>query len=125
MIAGDTAPGTVANMIGNYPMTPCAAGPQSYNCLTSSTTYKQYLQSYPYGAGGASGTYNWSVNNGKLALAASNNVFAIMWGGGQTTNLIWNLASQPGSDSGRLKQQLINYYGWTPPGNLTPSTAAK
>ena len=125
MIAGDTAPGTVANMIGNYPMIPCAAGPQSYNCLTSSTTYKQYLQSYPYGAGGASGTYNWSVNNGKLALAASNNVFAIMWGGGQTTNVIYNLISQPGSDSGRLKQQLINYYGWTPPGNLTPSTAAK
>ena len=99
---------------GAYPM-PCTGASLSYNCKVG-TTYQQYLLTYP------GGNYNWSQNNGKLALAASNNVFAIMWGGGNTTNVIYNLQDQPASDGGKLKQMLINYYQWTPPGNLTPTT---
>jgi len=36
--------------------------------------------------------------------------------------VIYNLQDQPASDGGKLKQMLINYYQWTPPGNLTPTT---
>src|SRR6185312_16116291 len=69
--------------VGNFTV---SCGSTAYNCLTPTSTYKQYLMEY----NNLANNYNWSINNGKLALAANNNVFAILWGGGNTTNVIKN-----------------------------------
>ncbi len=52
--------------------------------------------------------YNWSINNNKLTLAANNNVFAILWGGGNTTNVIKNFNNM--DDHGWLSKKIIQYY---------------
>lgn len=100
MISGPagTNPNTA---VGNYAV---SCGATAYNCLTPNSTYKQYLMEY----NNLSNNYNWSVNNGKLTLAANNNVFAILWGGGNTTNVIKNFSNT--DDHGWLANKIIQYY---------------
>ena len=50
--------------------------------------------------------YNWSKDNGNLNVAANANVFAILWGGGQTQSV----GTFPINDNGWLANKLINYY---------------
>ena len=101
MIAGAASSTNTNTAVGNYAV---ACGTTSYNCLTSNSTYKQYLMEY----NNLSNNYNWSINNGKLTLAANNNVFAILWGGGNTTNVIKNFSNT--TDNGWLANKLIQYY---------------
>ena len=76
-----------------------------YHCPAGAcANYQQYLKYY----NGSINNYDWSKDNGKLALAASNNIFAILWGGGNTTNVIKNFSNQ--SDHGWLANKLANYY---------------
>jgi hypothetical protein len=77
--------------VGNYIM------PSIYNC--SGCIYKNYL---------LSGAYDWSKDDGKLFLAASNNVAAILWGGGNTTNVIHNFSNP--DDHGWLAGRIRDYY---------------
>lgn len=49
-------------------------------------------------------TYVWQTNN--LQQAASSNVFAILWGGGNTTSV----GSFPSDDGGWLANKINNYY---------------
>jgi hypothetical protein len=58
--------------------------------------------------GGKTNNYDWSRDNGKLALAASNGVFAILWGGGNTTNVIKNFSNP--DDHGWLANKIKTYY---------------
>ena len=80
-------------------------------------TIIDYLKIGPDSAG--SGVYSWSASH--LKQAAANKVFAILWGGGNTTGVadltteIKNRDGQkvyngPGDDGGWLSQQIINYY---------------
>jgi len=101
MIVGPASSTNANTSVGGFAI-PC--GSMAYNCLTPNSTYKQYLLEYD----GRSSNYNWSVDNGKLALAASNNVFAILWGGGNTTNVIKNFSNT--DDHGWLARKIINYY---------------
>jgi hypothetical protein len=101
MIAGTASSTNTNTAVGNYAV---ACGATAYNCLTPNSTYKQYLMEY----NNLSNNYNWSIDNGKLALAASNNVFAILWGGGNTTNVIKNFSNT--DDHGWLAGKLIQYY---------------
>lgn len=84
--------------VGNYVVA------ANYNCNISNCNYQQYLGLYK----GYANNYDWSRNNGKLALAAANNVFAILWGGGNTTNVIKNFSNP--DDHGWLASKIINYY---------------
>jgi hypothetical protein len=100
MVAGpaSTNPNTA---VANYAVS-CSS--TAYNCLAANSTYKQYLMEY----NNLSNNYNWSINNGKLTLAANNNVFAILWGGGNTTNVIKNFSNT--DDHGWLANKIIQYY---------------
>lgn len=75
-----------------------------YNCPIVGCNYKDYLRYY----NGQVNNYDWSKDNGKLALAASNNVFAILWGGGNTTNVIKNFSNP--DDHGWLANKIKSYY---------------
>jgi hypothetical protein len=98
IIAG---PGPSTNSaVGNYLLN-CGAG--AYNCSAGSN-YKQYLLAYQ----GQPNNFNWGKDNGKLAKAAANGVFAILWGGGNTTNVIKNFSNT--DDHGWLAGKIINYY---------------
>ena len=101
MIAGPASSSNTNTAVGNFAV---ACGTTAYNCLTPNSTYKQYLMEY----NNLSSNYNWSANNGKLTLAANNNVFAILWGGGNTTNVIKNFSNT--DDHGWLANKLIQYY---------------
>jgi FG-GAP-like repeat len=68
---------------------------------------------------GQPNNFNWGKNNGKLTKAAANNVFAILWGGGNTTNVIKNFSNP--DDHGWLAGKIINYY--LNPVRLTPALA--
>ncbi|MFM0046449.1 hypothetical protein [Paraburkholderia sediminicola] len=87
--------------VGNYAV---SCGTTAYNCLAPNASYQQYLLEY----NNKPGNYNWSIDNKKLALAASNNVFAILWGGGNTTNVIKNFSNT--DDHGWLATRLIKYF---------------
>jgi hypothetical protein len=101
--------GTSTNSaVGNY-LPNCGAG--AYNCSTGSN-YRQYLLAYQ----GQPNNFNWGKDNRKLAKAAANNVFAILWGGGNTTNVIKNFSNT--DDHGWLAGKIIAYYK-----NPTPLTA--
>ncbi len=100
MVTGPT-PTDTNTAVGNYAV---ACGSTAYNCLTANSTYKQYLMEY----NNLSNNYNWSINNGKLTLAANSNVFAILWGGGNTTNVIKNFSNT--DDHGWLANKIIQYY---------------
>lgn len=53
---------------------------------------------------GTNGVYNWQSNH--LQLAADSHVFAILWGGGNTTSV----GTFPSDDHGWLANKIINYY---------------
>jgi hypothetical protein len=92
-----------------------------YNCPSDSSPYyySQWLLYYQ----GSANNYNWSKNNGKLAMAAANNVFAILWGaGGQAGNVVANQDVSPDNDHGWLANKIINYY--TNPTSLSGSEFA-
>ena len=97
--------------VGNFIMD-CSS--TTYNCPTGAI-YQQYLLNYQ----GLANNYDWGKDNGKLALAAKNHVFAILWGGGNTTNVIKNFNNT--DDHGWLANKIINYYA--NPTYLTSSPA--
>jgi hypothetical protein len=94
--------GTTTNgEVGNYAMN---CGATSYNCAAGSD-YRQYLLAYK----GRPNNFNWGRNNKKLRFAADKaHVFAILWGGGNTTNVIKNFSNT--DDHGWLAGKIINYY---------------
>ncbi|BAP89618.1 putative uncharacterized protein [Burkholderiales bacterium GJ-E10] len=87
--------------VGSFAV-PC--GPTAYNCLVPNATYQAYLLEY----GGQANHYDWSSGNGKLAIAANDGVFAILWGGGNTTNVIKNFSNA--DDHGWLAGKIKAYY---------------
>jgi hypothetical protein len=98
IIAGS---GTTTNSeVGNYQLD---CGTSAYNC-TAGSTYKKYLLAYQ----GKANNFNWGKDNGKLAKAVANHVFAILWGGGNTTNVIKNFSNT--DDHGWLAGKLTAYY---------------
>jgi hypothetical protein len=99
IIKGSDASANTA--VGNYGV---SCGATGYNCLAPTANYQQYLLEYD----NKPSNYDWSHDNGKLALAASNNVFAILWGGGNTTNVIKNFSNT--DDHGWLAKKVIAYF---------------
>lgn len=97
LIMGNSG-GTTNTAVGNYAMQ------SNYNCSISNCNYQQYLKLYA----GKANNYDWSRDNGKLAFAASNGVFAILWGGGNTTNVIKNFSNP--DDHGWLANKIKTYY---------------
>jgi hypothetical protein len=89
--------GTINAAVGSYPMQ------SNYNCGISNCNYQQYLKLH-----NGKDNYDWSRDNGKLAFAASNGVFAILWGGGNTTNVIKNFSNP--NDHGWLANKIKTYY---------------
>jgi hypothetical protein len=74
-----------------------------YHCPAGSK-YKQYLLRYK----GRANNYDWSKDNRRLNKAANSNVFAILWGGGNTTNVIKNFSNS--DDHGWLAAKIRRYY---------------
>ncbi len=112
IIAGSGA--SAQSAVGNYLLKcstdPQVAGMSAYQCLPGSN-YKTYLLAYQGKANnfqGNANSYNWGKDNGKLTKAAASNVFAILWGGGNTTNVIKNFSNT--DDHGWLANKIINYY---------------
>ncbi|MBX9597159.1 MAG: hypothetical protein K2X04_01130 [Burkholderiales bacterium] len=97
LIMGSSA-GTTNAAVGSYLVQ------SNYNCTISNCNYQQYLRFYA----GKANNYDWSRDNGKLAFAASNGVFAILWGGGNTTNVIKNFSNP--DDHGWLANKIKAYY---------------
>ena len=54
--------------------------------------------------------YKWNQNNGKLAVAAQKNVFAILWGGGTGPTTGINHLVSGDNDNGWLAAKVVNYY---------------
>ena len=100
MILGTQSDANTNTSVGNYLLN---CGSAMYNC-TLGSTYQQYLLNY----NGIANNFNWGQNNNKLLLASQNNVFAILWGGGNTTNVIKNFSNT--DDHGYLANKIINYY---------------
>jgi hypothetical protein len=108
---GPTSITPTETMVGNYPMAcganlpPLKTGQTAgYNCIaTQPATYQQFLMQYQ----GKPNNYDWSKDNGKLKLAAQNNVFAILWGGGETTSVIQNFSNN--NDNGWLAGKINTY----------------
>lgn len=76
--------------------------PASYysSCPNCSTT--DYLQK---------NRYNWGQDNGNLKMFAENaHVFAVLWGGGQTTGINVIYPDTVGSDGGWLANKVTDYY---------------
>ncbi len=92
---------TTNSLVGNYPMN---CGSIAYNCAAGSD-YQQYLLAYQQ----MPNNFNWGKDNKKLKSAAGkSHVFAILWGGGNTTNVIKNFSNT--DDHGWLAGKIINYY---------------
>ncbi len=92
---------TTNEAVGDYAMD-CSK--TAYNCSANSD-YRQYLLAYK----GKPNNYNGSKGNAKLAWAADKaHVFAILWGGGDTTSVIKNFSNT--DDHGWLAHKIINYY---------------
>ncbi len=106
MIMGNST--TDANMaVGSFimPILDPTSLTDGYHCpLGLCNNYQQYLLYYD----GKANNFDWSRDNGKLAFATQNNIFAILWGGGNTTNVIKNFSNP--DDHGWLANKLINYY---------------
>ncbi|HEX4507650.1 MAG TPA: hypothetical protein VH722_18120, partial [Alphaproteobacteria bacterium] len=98
IIAGSGS--TTNAAVGNYAMD---CGKTAYNCAVGSK-YRQYLRFYQ----GKANNFDWSRDNGKLARAAADHVFAILWGGGNTTNVIKNFSNT--DDHGWLAGKIVAYY---------------
>ena len=111
VMTGPTSITPTETMVGNYPMAcganlpPLKTGQTAgYNCIaTQPATYQQFLMQYQ----GKPNNYDWSKDNGKLKLAAQNNVFAILWGGGETTSVIQNFSNN--NDNGWLAGKINTY----------------
>lgn len=102
MVAGPASQTYPVNSaVGNYVV--CTSVPAPYNCLSANDTYKSYLLENQ----GQSNNYNWATSNG-LAKAAAAHVFAILWGGGNTTNVIKNFSNP--SDHGWLAAKIRAYF---------------
>jgi hypothetical protein len=98
LIAGPKSSTPDANTeVGNFPV---SCGSTAYYCPPGST-YKQYLLY-------KKGDFQWGQDNGKLTMAANSHVFAILWGGGNTTSVIKNFSNP--DDHGWLAGQIIDYY---------------
>ena len=92
---------TTNSEVGNYPMN---CGATAYNCASGSD-YRQYLLAYK----GQPDNFDWGRNNKKLKFAAGKaHVFAILWGGGNTTSVIKNFSNT--DDHGWLAGKIIDYY---------------
>lgn len=109
IMTGPSSDTPTETMVGSYQL-PC--GPNinpipstpGYSCLNNAqVTYQQFLLQYQ----GKPNNYDWSKDNGKLKLAAKNNVFAILWGGGETTSVIKNFKNN--DDNGWLAGKIKNY----------------
>jgi hypothetical protein len=99
IIAGSGS--TTNSEVGNYPMN---CGATAYNCASGSD-YRQYLLAYK----GLPDNFDWGKNNKKLKFAAGKaHVFAILWGGGNTTNVIKNFSNT--DDHGWLAGKILDYY---------------
>lgn len=68
-----------------------------YNCTGTGCQMTNYM---------TMNNYNWSKDNGNLKLAANANVFAILWGGGQTQSV----GTFPINDNGWLANKIKTYY---------------
>lgn len=101
LIQGPVGSGSTNTSVGNYLL---ACGATAYRCLGADDTYRTYLREYK----GLASNYDWSRAHGKLALAAKYDVFAILWGGGNTTNVIRNFSNP--DDHGWLAGKLRTYY---------------
>jgi hypothetical protein len=86
--------GTANQLVGSLTVA------SNYNC--PGCDYQKYLLAY----GGKN--FDWSRDNQRLAFAAANNVFAILWGGGNTTNVIKNFSNP--DDHGWLANKIKTYY---------------
>lgn len=86
----------INQQVGAYAM------PANYNDVGA--TYQQYLRHYQ----GKDSNFDWSKDNKRLQLAAQNHVFAILWGGGNTTNVIKNFSNT--DDHGWLATKIKDYY---------------
>jgi hypothetical protein len=91
---------TTNSSVGDFVM---SCGNTAYNC-TPGSNYKQYLLAYQ----GKPNNFDWGKDNGKLPMAVTNHVFAILWGGGNTTSVIKNFSNP--DDHGWLASKIINYY---------------
>lgn len=92
---------TTNKAVGNYAM---SCGNTAYNCAANSN-YKSYLLAYQ----GKQDNYNWGKNRARLAWAAEKaHVFAILWGGGDTTSVIKNFSNT--DDHGWLAGKIKAYY---------------
>ena len=80
-----------------------SCGDTAYNCPAGSD-YKQYLLRYKDKAN----NFDWGKNNGKRSTAVLDHVFAILWGGGNTTNVIKNFSNT--DDHGWLAATIKAYY---------------
>jgi hypothetical protein len=90
---------TTDGAVGNYAMD-CA----DYHCAAGSD-YRQYLLAYQ----GQANNFDWGRSNKKLKWAAGKaHVFAILWGGGNTTNVIKNFSNT--DDHGWLAGKIVDYY---------------
>lgn len=72
--------------------------PASIYGTTSIATYLSMNES------GVTGSYAWQTNH--MQAAANSHVFAILWGGGNTTSV----GTFPSNDNGWLANKIINYY---------------
>jgi hypothetical protein len=101
--AGASTNSAVGNYLPKCSADPKVAGMSAYGCQPGSN-YKNYLLAYQ----GKPNNYNWGKDNSKLTKAAAGNVFAILWGGGNTTNVIKNFSNT--DDHRWLANKIINYY---------------
>ena len=107
-------PSNTNTAVGNYLMQ-CVTSGEGYICPTGNVgSTVSYLNWLNINSDPTQGNYKWYQDNQKLAFAAKNNIFAIMWGGGNTTNVIKNRNNA--TDNGYLAKKIINYYqtGTTP-----------
>ena len=97
--------------VGNFDMGGAGlCNSNQYNCPTSSPGHYYYSQWLTYYQGQPN-NYDWSTTHGKLAMAATNNVFAILWGaGGEAGNPVANPDSSPDNDHDWLANKIIAYY---------------
>jgi hypothetical protein len=109
MVLGANVSNNPNIMVGNY-LVPCGTTVASYICPAGVKTYQQWLNvnSDPTFQP-TQGSYKWYQDNGRLKLAAQNKVFAILWGGGNSTTVINN--SLPSlNDYGYLAKKLTDYH---------------
>ncbi len=108
MILGANPPNNPNIAVGNFQI-PCGTSVASYQCPSGVTTYQQWLNinSDPTFAP-TQGSYKWYQDNGRLALAAKNKVFAILWGGGNSTTVINNSLTSL-NDHGYLASKITQY----------------